>query len=105
MESQSTRQTLDYSVQVDPHHKDHGSQHYTPKKLYLFVFLWLILLLLLSVGASSVILGHWCGSLVAYLIASVKAALISMYFMHVKYSNKLTWVFGTASFVWLAIFL
>ena len=105
MASPSTRQTLDYSVQVDPHHKDHGSHHYTPKKLYLFVFGWLILLLLLTVGAAYVNLGHWGGILVAYLIASVKAALIIMYFMHVKYSNKLTWVFATASFLWLAIFL
>jgi cytochrome c oxidase subunit 4 len=100
-----TRQTLDYSVQVDPAHKDHGSHHYTPKRLYLFVFAWLVILLLATVGAAFLHLGHWGGILAAYVIASIKAALIIMYFMHVKYSNKLTWVFATASFLWLAIFL
>src|SRR5687768_6897671 len=105
MASPSTKQALDYSVQLDPAHKDHGSHHYTPKRLYLIVFAWLIGLLLLTVGAAFINLGHWGGILVAYLIASVKAALIIMYFMHVKYSNKLTWVFATASFLWLAIFL
>ena len=105
MASESTSRTLDYSVQVDPAHKDHGSHHYTPKRLYLFVFIWLVLLLFATVGAAFIHLGHWGGILVAYLIASIKAALIIMYFMHVKYSNKLTWVFATASFLWLAIFL
>jgi cytochrome c oxidase subunit IV len=105
MASPSSKNALDDSVQVDPVHKGHGGHHYTPKRLYLFVFGWLILLLFLTVGAAFVNIGHWGGILVAYLIASVKAALIIMYFMHVRYSNKLTWVFATASFLWLAIFL
>ena len=103
MESGSAKH--EQSVQVDPVHKGHGGHHYTPKKLYLWVFFWLIVLLFATVGAAYVHLGHAGGIVVAYIIASVKAALIIMYFMHVRYSSKLTWIFATASFLWLAILL
>ena len=42
---------------------------------------------------------------VALTIAGIKAALIIMYFMHVRYSSKLIWVFSTAAFFWLSILL
>ncbi|MBI5093171.1 MAG: cytochrome C oxidase subunit IV family protein, partial [Candidatus Hydrogenedentes bacterium] len=42
---------------------------------------------------------------VALAVAVTKAVLIMLFFMHVKYSSKLTWVFVVGAFVWLAIML
>ena len=36
-------------------------------------------------------------------IAAAKAVIIIMYFMHVRYSPRLVWVFVGAGFFWLAI--
>ena len=38
-------------------------------------------------------------------IASVKALLVVLYFMHVKYASKLTWLFVASGFFWLIIML
>jgi cytochrome c oxidase subunit 4 len=35
----------------------------------------------------------------------VKAVLILLYFMHVRFSSKLVWIFAVAGFVWLAILI
>jgi cytochrome c oxidase subunit 4 len=42
---------------------------------------------------------------VALTIAVVKALLVILYFMHVRYSDKLTWVFAAAGFFWLLILI
>ena len=34
-----------------------------------------------------------------------KALLVILYFMHVRYSDKLTWVFAAAGFFWLLILI
>ncbi|MBS11537.1 MAG: hypothetical protein CME19_08040 [Gemmatimonadetes bacterium] len=36
-------------------------------------------------------------------IATTKALIVVLYFIHVKYSSKLTWVFSGAGFFWLLI--
>ncbi len=38
-------------------------------------------------------------------IAIVKAVLIMMYFMHLKFSSKLTWLFAGSGTLWLAILI
>jgi cytochrome c oxidase subunit IV len=40
---------------------------------------------------------------VALTIAVIKATLVVLYFMHVRYGSRLTWVFVCAGFFWLAI--
>jgi len=68
------------------------------------VFAALLVLLLATVGAAYLDLGR--GNLpVALTIAAVKAALIMMFFMHVRYSNRLTLVFSGAALLWLGILL
>jgi cytochrome c oxidase subunit 4 len=44
-------------------------------------------------------------AIVALTIAVVKATLVVLYFMHVRYSSKLTWVFVGAGFFWLVILI
>ena len=41
----------------------------------------------------------------ALTIAVIKAALIILYFMHVRYSPRLTWVFAAGGFFWLTILI
>lgn len=68
------------------------------------IFVLLLVLLLATVGAAYLPLGpvHFPA---AMLIATAKAVLIALYFMHMKYSHRLTAVVFTASFLWLAIML
>ena len=59
---------------------------------------------MLTVAVAYVDLGP-LGLPVAMCIATVKAALILMYFMHVKFNPPLVWIFSTAAFFWLLILL
>lgn len=70
----------------------------------LTVFAILMALLFLTVAAAYVDLGVF-GLPVAMTIATAKAALILLYFMHVRYSSKLQWIFSTAAFLWLALMI
>jgi cytochrome c oxidase subunit 4 len=42
-------------------------------------------------------------NIVMLLIASVKALLVVLFFMHVRWSTRLTWVVAASGFVWLII--
>jgi cytochrome c oxidase subunit 4 len=78
--------------------------HVVPIRTYFFVFVALMALLVLTVVVSWIPLGS--GNLaVAMTIGIIKATLIILFFMHVRYSSKLVWVFAASSFVWLAIML
>ncbi len=79
-------------------------QHIFSVRTNLIIFGLLMLLLVLTVGVAYLDLGS-LGLAIALLIATVKAVLILLYFMHVRFSNPLTWVFSTAAFFWLAIML
>lgn len=81
-------------------------QHIIPLKTYYVIFAILMALLVVTVGVSYLPVESKRFHLMAALfIATVKAVLIVLYFMHVRYSNKLTWVFSSAAFVWLAILI
>jgi cytochrome c oxidase subunit 4 len=77
--------------------------HITPKT-YLVIYAALLGLMFLTLGAASVDLGP-ANFLVAMGIATVKMVLIILYFMHVRYSDRLTWVFSSAAFLWLVIMI
>jgi len=44
-------------------------------------------------------------TIVALTIAVTKATLVVLFFMHVRYSTRLTWVVVVASIFWLGILL
>ena len=73
-------------------------------KTYVKTFLALLGLLVLTVGANLVNLGPFA-VVVALGIAIVKAALIFLIFMEVRYSHPMVWLFAGAAFVWLMIML
>jgi cytochrome c oxidase subunit 4 len=81
-----------------------ASGHVIPRKTYFSVFAVLMVLLVATIGVAYVHLGE--GNVVAAMtIAVAKAVLIILYFMHVRYSSHLTWIFVGAGFFWLGILL
>src|ERR687894_170597 len=85
------------SSNQDPHGEFHVSM-----ATYNIIFLWLMVLLVVTVVAAFINLGP-LNMPVAMIIASIKAALVVLYFMHVKFASRLTKVFVAASFLWLVI--
>jgi cytochrome c oxidase subunit IV len=80
------------------------SQHIVPIKTYVGIFLILMVLMLATVVASGLNLGVF-EIPVAMAIAVAKTLLIALYFMHLKFSNRLTWLFAGASVLALAILI
>ena len=73
-------------------------------RTYAWVFLSLLLLAALTMGIAQMDLGL-LNIAAALGIAVAKAALVVLYFMHVRTSNRITWLFAAAGFFWLLIFL
>ncbi len=65
------------------------SGHVSPKSVYYSIFTALMVLTAITVFAAFVNLGN-LNAPVALIIATVKATLVVLYFMHVKYSSRLT---------------
>src|SRR6478736_1945513 len=74
------------------------------KKSYAVVWLALLLLLFATWAAAEVNMGKF-NNVVALVIAFAKMALVLLFFMHVKYEKRLTWVFVSAGFIWLLIMI
>jgi cytochrome c oxidase subunit 4 len=77
--------------------------HVLPLRVYLAVFLALLGGTALTTWVASHDLGG-LNDVVALAIAGTKAALVILYFMHVRYQSRLVWVFSLAGFVWLVLF-
>lgn len=72
--------------------------------LYIVIFLALVAGTILTWTIAFVNLGPW-NPVVALTIAVIKATLVILYFMHVRYSNKLTIITVCAGFFWLMILI
>ena len=72
------------------------------KKTYVLVWIALMIFLLLTWGLAQFDLGL-ANTVVAILIAIIKMSLVILFFMHVRYNSKLTWIFAGAGFVWFLI--
>jgi cytochrome c oxidase subunit 4 len=79
-------------------------EHVIPARTNWVIYFLLLGLLVLTIAVAYVDLGP-LGVPVALTIATVKAVLILLYFMHVRYSNKLVWIFSGATVYWLLILL
>ena len=76
--------------------------HVTPPSIYYTIFGALIVLTAITVAVAYVDLG-WLSTPVAILIAGIKASLVILYFMHVRWSTHLTWVIVIGSVLWLGV--
>ncbi len=80
-------------------------EHVTPRSTYLLVWAALMVLMVATAGLSRIDLGAW-STVVAMAIAVVKALLVILFFMHVRYMGKtITWIIVVAGFFWLGILL
>jgi cytochrome c oxidase subunit IV len=74
-------------------------------KVYVLVFLALLALTAVTTAVAFFDLGGGVNNAIALTIAVCKGLLVILYFMHVRYSDKLTWVFAAAGFFWLLILI
>jgi cytochrome c oxidase subunit 4 len=77
------------------------SGHVSPKSTYYAIFGALMVLTAVTVGVAFVNLGSW-NFPVALAVAITKATLVILYFMHVKYSSRLTKMVVGMAFFFLA---
>ena len=79
-----------------------GHAHIAPAGIYFGVFGALIVGTILTVVAAKVDMGV-LNNVVMLLIACTKATLVVLYFMHVRWSSRLTRVVAMAGFFWLLL--
>jgi len=81
-----------------------GSHHVVPIRIYLAIFAALMCLTAFTVWVAFIDLGS-LNVVVALAVAVTKATLVILFFMHVKYSSRLTWLVVVSGFVFLAIMI
>jgi len=80
-------------------------KHHISLDVYYKILGALLFLTVITVAASRVDFGAW-NTVIAMLIASIKASLVLAYFMHLKYDDKLYLVaFGTGVFFLALLYL
>jgi cytochrome c oxidase subunit 4 len=80
------------------------SEHIVSKKLYFVIFGALMVLTVVTYLVALVDLGRM-NVVVALAVAVTKAVLVVLYFMHVRYSTRLTKIVVIAGFFWLALLI
>ena len=80
--------------------EEHEHEHIVPATVYYSVFAALMILTAGTVAVAFVDLGR-LNIAVALGVAVVKATLVVLFFMHVKYSSRLVQLVVLASIVWL----
>jgi len=84
------------------------SEHIVSPRMYVLIFTALVILTVTTVYAATVDLNeHYAGLnvIVALVIATCKALLVVLFFMHAYYSTKRTQLIIIAGVFWLATML
>ncbi|NIP29966.1 MAG: hypothetical protein GTO02_07085 [Candidatus Dadabacteria bacterium] len=82
---------MSHHVNSDP---DHIEVHHTSIKSYAYVLGALFFLTAITVyTATNIDIGSF-NIVLAMIIASTKATIVALYFMHLKYEDKLTWIYA-----------
>jgi len=76
--------------------------HILPKRVYYTIFAILLFCTYLTVQIAFFDLGR-LNAVAALAIAAFKATIVILFFMHVKYSTRLTWVVVLGSIFWFGI--
>ena len=82
---------------------EHG-HHLVPRRIYYTIFGALMLMTAITVGAAYIDLGPM-NTIVAIVIACVKAMIVVLYFMHVKFGTRLVKLTVIAALYWMGILL
>jgi cytochrome c oxidase subunit 4 len=78
------------------------THHVAPVSLYLVIFGALMVGTILTVVVAKFDLGA-LNNIVMLTVACAKALLVVLYFMHVRWGTRLTWVVAASGFFWLLI--
>jgi cytochrome c oxidase subunit 4 len=91
------------------HNDDHGHgelqmghHHVSSSAMFFNVLVALLILTVVTVGASRIDFGP-ANMLIAMLIASVKASLVILFFMHVKWDTAINKIVFLSSFLFLSL--
>ena len=95
-------------TQAHTNHNDdgdhaHDEPHILPLSTYFGVWGALVVLTAFTVAVSRFDFGS-ANTIVAMIVATIKATLVALFFMHLLYDNKLNLVILMASFLFVAIF-
>ena len=80
------------------------SEHIVPTRTYYLIYAILMFFTFLTWWVAYYDLGP-LNTVAALAIACTKMILVILFFMHVKYATRLTWVVVMSGFFWLAILL
>jgi cytochrome c oxidase subunit IV len=84
--------------------REEQHHHVTPVAVYAATYLALMVLLAVTVGVYYIhIPWRLASNAAAMTVAVSKAVLVVLFFMGVRYSTKLTWVWAAAGFIWILI--
>src|SRR4030095_17031231 len=78
------------------------SEHIVPVRIYVVVFFILMVGTALTVIAGKQDFPGPLNVIIALTIACIKATLVILYFMHVRYSSRLVWVIIGSALFWPA---
>lgn len=78
------------------------SEHIIGPKIYLTIFGVLLVLTFVTYQVAFLNLGRW-NTMVAMAIAVSKALLVVLYFMHVRYSSRLTRIVVVSGLFWFGL--
>ena len=84
--------------------KHEGFVHVVPLPVLWAVFAALIVFTVLTVSATRYDLGSW-NLVLAMAIATVKASLVVLFFMHLRYDNPFNALIFIAALVFVALFI
>lgn len=86
-------------------HSDGGDPHVLPLSLYYGIFAVLIFLTVVTVGVSQLGLPPTLSIIVAMAVACVKALLVVLYFMHLKYDVRFHGLIFAATLFFIGLFM
>ena len=89
---------------ADHAHSVEHTEHIVPPRTYVLIYVVLLICTYLTWQVAFFDLGAM-NTVAALAIAVFKAVLVVLFFMHVKYSGRLTWVVIASGVFWLGIML
>ena len=92
------------SSHTEPIHAHQAHDHGDESKVYLRTLITLLMLTILTVGAAYVDFGSG-NVVIALTIATIKAILVALFFMHLRHEKAVNSVIAGAGFLFLGIFL
>lgn len=88
---------------MEQHAQEHKN-HVVPVRVYITIFLMLMIFTALTVFASFKDFGPG-NTIIAVSIAMIKASLVVLYFMHVRYNDNVVRIAVFTGFLWLGVMI